>query len=128
MSGYVLAGMSTIWTGLIMTNYFGYVIAEFLPYAKHTSPIAIGLWGWGVATFSIGYTQQREVDLGGKSNIPLVAFSQIGFLVSTILLAGKFVTPTSAGFASIAIISSGLLIQLFIEMYEFHKFPKVVDV
>ena len=54
-------GMSAIWTGGIMTLYFGYVIAEFLPYAKYTSLIAILLWGWGVATSSIQYIQQREI-------------------------------------------------------------------
>lgn len=123
--GYILVGMSATWTGVIMTLYFGYVIAEFLPYSKNTSLIAILLWGWGVATSSIQYIQQREIMSGGKSNVSFIVFSQIGFLVFLTLTADKYLTQIPAIFISIGIISFGLLLNTYVDARDFYKLPKV---
>jgi hypothetical protein len=116
--GFILIGLAALFNSFAFTMYFYYVMAEFLPYAKQTHPIAILLWSIGVAVGGLNYMANRERSAGGSSSGSglLIMFSTLGFISSLASIYFLRTPPINVLLISMGIIFFGSLISLLISL------------
>lgn len=117
---YFIISVAAILNSFVITMYFYFIMAEFLPYAKETNPWAIVMWTIGVATGGLGYMASEERRLGGSIQGAgiLIVFSSLGFIFSLVSILVHRDQPTGALLISMGTILIGSLLSFLIQLKE----------